>query len=43
MIYDHETKLAQEPGHTQLICSVNNYQSEDIMSYNDIINHIASQ
>ena len=31
MVYHHETKLAQEPGQTQFICSVNDDQYEDIM------------
>ena len=40
MIDDHK-KLAQVPGHTQFVCSVNDDKYEEIMSYNDIINHIA--
>ena len=43
MIDYHETKVAQDPGHTQLICSVNDDQYEDIISYNVIINNISNQ
>ena len=40
IVYDHEKKLAQEPGHTHFICYVNDYQYKYIMLYNNIINHI---
>ena len=43
MIDDHEKKLAQDPGNTQFICSVNDDKFTDIISYNKIINHIANQ
>ena len=33
IIDDHETKLAQDPGTTQFICSGNHDQYKDIMSY----------
>ena len=38
-----QKKLSQDPNHTQFICSVNDYQYRDIMSYSDIINKIANQ
>ena len=43
IIDEHEKKLAQDPGHTQFICSVNDDQHKEIISYNDIINKIANQ
>ena len=43
IIDDHETKAAQELGHTQFICSINDDQYEEIMSQNGIINLIAIQ
>ena len=43
IIDDHKTNLSQDPDHTQFISSVNDDQYEDIMSYNNIINHIANQ
>ena len=43
MIDYYETKLSQDLGHIQLVCSVNDDKYEDIMSYNDIINHIGKQ
>ena len=36
-------KLAQYPGHSQFIFSVNYYQYEEIIAYNDIIYHITNQ
>ena len=43
MIDDHEKKLAKNPGHTQFICSINDYQYKDIILYTKIINNIANQ
>ena len=39
-IYDHETKLAQYLGKIHLISSVNDEKHVEIISYNEIINHI---
>ena len=35
--------LAQDPDNTQFICSVNDYQYKESMSYNNIIYHISNQ
>ena len=35
--------LAKDTDHNQFICSINGDQYEDIMSYNDSINHIVNQ
>ena len=43
IIDDHEIKLAQDPGHTQFILSVDDYKYKEIMPYNDIIKHIKNQ
>ena len=43
MIYDYETKLEQDPGHTHIIQSVYDDQYKEFMSYKDIINHIENQ
>ena len=41
IMYYHETKLAQDPGYTQFICSVS--FDKGIMSYNEIINHTSNK
>ena len=43
MIDNHKTKLEKDPDHIQFICSVDDDQYKDIMSYNDIISHITKQ
>ena len=43
IIYYHETKITEDPGHTRFICSINDDRYEYIISYNDIINHITNQ
>ena len=43
IIDDHETKAAQELGHTRFICSINDDQYKEVMLYNEIINHVANQ
>ena len=43
MIDNHKIKSEQDPGHTQFVCSVYNDKYGEIISYNDIINHIANQ
>ena len=35
--------ISQDPGHIQFVCSFNNDQYKDIISYNNIINHITHQ
>ena len=40
---DVVTKLSQDPGHIQIVCSVNDDQNDDIISYNDTMNHITNQ
>ena len=43
IIYDHGTKVTQDLGHTQLICSINDYQHEEIMSHDIIKNRFVHQ
>ena len=40
MIDEHETDLGNHPDRIKFRCSVNNNEYEEIVSYNDIINHI---
>jgi hypothetical protein len=39
-IKDHERDLANDPDRIQFLCSVNDYQFEEILSYNDLINSL---
>ena len=43
MTDDHETKLAQEPGHIQFISPINDDWYEDIISFNNTNNSIIPQ
>ena len=39
-IEDHDKDLAKDPNRKKFICSLNNDQYEEIMSYNEIMDHI---
>ena len=43
MIDDHGTKVAQDPGHIKFINPINDDWYEDIISFNNINNHIVHQ
>ena len=43
MIYGHEKKIVQDPGHNQVLCSINDDQYKEIMLYININNHIEIQ
>ena len=42
-IEDHDKELAKDPNRKKFICSLNNDQYEEIMSYNEIMDHINNQ
>ena len=42
-IEDHDKELAKDPDRKKFICSLNNDQYEEIMSYNEIMDHINDQ
>ena len=39
-VEDHDADLQNHPDHIKFVCSINNDQYEEIMAYNDIIQHI---
>ena len=43
MTDEHETKVAQDLGHIQFISPINDDWYEDIISFNNINNHIVRQ
>ena len=43
MIDDHGTKVAQDPGHIKFINPINDDWYDDIISFNNINNHIVHQ
>jgi hypothetical protein len=40
---DHETDLAKETDWIQFLCSINDDQFEEIVSYNDLMNSLESK
>ena len=43
IIYDHEKKVTKDPCHIQFICSINDYQYEEIMPFDIINNNTVNQ
>ena len=43
MTDEHETKVENDPGHIQFISPINDDWYEDIISFNNINNHIVHQ
>jgi hypothetical protein len=39
-VEDHQSKIAEQSNRIKFVCSINDEQYEEIMSYNDIISHI---
>ena len=39
-IYSHKNKLERDPDRIKFICSFNNDEYEEIVTYNEIMNHI---
>ena len=39
-INKHEHKIIADPRHIKFLCSVNNDQYEEVMSYNNILNYL---
>jgi hypothetical protein len=42
-IEDHEEKLTSEPKHPKFLCSINDDQFEETISYNDLMNLLKSE
>jgi hypothetical protein len=40
VIDEEEHELFWQPGHVQFVCSVNDYDSEEILSYNELMDYI---
>jgi hypothetical protein len=40
---DHEANLGKELDHSQLVCSANDNQFEDIISYQELLNSLEAQ